>query len=125
MPHEHNHEEPRDGERTIIAPGRARDPDRPEHADQHATDMIEKPTGYSPGIPTQEGYRDVEGDLAKNFGTGASGPDDIGTRPTDPPLDPAQAMDDLDSPAGRLWQHERQSAEASREEASREAEGRP
>ena len=49
-----------------------------------------KPDGYSPGLPTQTGYRGTTLDLAKHARTGASGPDDMGTRLGDVPYAPGQ-----------------------------------
>ena len=56
-----------------------------------------KPSGYDPGIPTKEGYVAPLEDPVSNWGSGASGPDDVGTGPDDVPPNPLEAVADMDT----------------------------
>ncbi len=68
-----------------------------ERADEGEVVSPVKPSGYDPGIPTEEGYLAPLEDPVANWGSGASGPHDVGTRPEDIPPNPLEAVADVDT----------------------------
>src|SRR5437868_4293449 len=69
--------------------------------------MVVKPDGYTSGIETQAGYREVPADPARDLSTGASGPDDVGTGVGDARRRPEGDIGRPGSPTDRLWAYER------------------
>ena len=68
---------------------------RQEDEDEVVTPV--KPSGYDPGILTEEGYVVPLADPVSNWGSGANGPHDVGTRPEDIPPNPLDAVADMDT----------------------------